>query len=82
MPEQVVGVYYGVLVFLKPVELHSFVVSIQNGIPTRQRLLESHPTQHLLGFSAALAPKFPPGGIIIDSHLGFIQWICVGGGAI
>ena len=65
MPEQVVGVYYGVLVFLKPVELHSFVVSIQNGIPTRQRLLESHPTQHLLGFSAALAPKFPPGGIIM-----------------
>ena len=77
-----VGVYYGVLVFLKLVELHSFVVNIQSGIPTRQRLLESHPIRHLLRFSAALAPKFPPGGIIIDSHLGFIQWFCVGGGAI
>ena len=29
-------------------------------IPPLQRLLAGHPTYNLLGFSAALAPKFPP----------------------
>ena len=42
--------------------LPKFLAAASN-IPPRLRKQENHPNQHLLGFSAALAPKFPPGQV-------------------
>ena len=40
--------------------LHRFVLNTYIYFPPLQRLLAFRPTCILLGFSAALAPKFPP----------------------
>ena len=47
-------------------------------LPPQQRLLANHPTYFLLGFSAALAPKFPPSSrlSIRSRALGLESWLC------
>ena len=43
---------------------HGEAVASRKHFPTPQCKLAGHPTYSLLGFSAALAPEFPPGGPI------------------